>query len=85
MSMCDVKYKIVKEECLQEGVLHKFYGVVAYQKDTTSKKKKAITSVMNISCDKGNLKKLVKRCNKYKLELVHLNDVIEDFLVEQSC
>lgn len=37
-------------------------------------------SINDVSEDKEAVKRLVADCNKYKLDPVHLRDVVEDFL-----
>ncbi len=57
-----------------EEKIVKSYGIVGFEKLFYGKIVKDITN------DRNAIKHLVKDLNEYQLELVHLDDVIEDFL-----
>lgn len=59
----------------EEGVNHKTYGISA--KDFNGN---ISASYPDIFFDKHDAENLVNLCNKNKLELCHLSDVIEDAL-----
>lgn len=40
--------------------------------------------IADISCDREKLAKLVDLCNHLALDPIHLRDVVEDFLAEES-
>ena len=59
----------------EEGVIHKTYGISARDFNGNIS-----ASFPDIFLDKQNAESLVNLCNKNKLELCHLSDVIEDAL-----
>ncbi len=62
----------------EEGCLHTVYGIVAV--DTFGR---VIKSFSDVFFDKVNAEHLVTLCNREKLSLIHLEDVVEDALAEQ--
>lgn len=58
-----------------EEKIVKTYGIVCFEKLFYRK------IVKDVSTDRKATKRLVKDLNDYQVELIHLNDVIEDFLV----
>ncbi len=54
----------------------KTYGIVGFEKLFYGKIVKDITN------DRNAIKHLVKDLNNYQVELIHLDDVIEDFLCQ---
>lgn len=40
--------------------------------------------IEDISTNKTNVEKLVRLCNELELSPIHLNDVVEDFLVDNK-
>lgn len=50
------------------------YGISAYRKGRKLEQRNDVT------IEKGSLEKLVNLCNREKLSLCHLDDIIEDFL-----
>lgn len=53
----------------------KTYGIVGFEKLFHGKIVKDITN------DRNAIKHLVKDLNEYQVELVHLDDILEDFLI----
>ena len=37
-------------------------------------------SITDVSCDEYAIRQLVSDCNRYRLDPVHLNDVVQDFI-----
>ncbi len=62
----------------EEGCLHTVYGIVAENAFG-----KVIKSFLDVFFDKTKAEQLVTLCNKEKLSLIHLEDVVEDALTEQ--
>lgn len=54
------------------------YGINIYNEET----KNIILSIKNISLKKEPLELLIKKCNKLQPDIMHIADIIEDFLVE---
>ena len=52
----------------------KTYGIIVFDKSFYVK------IVKDISTDKADVKHLVKDLNDYQVELIHLDDIIEDFI-----
>ncbi len=66
----------IKEEIFENEEIGKYitYGVVIYQKD------KAVREIYDVSTSKRKVMELCARCNRLKLDPMHIDDVIEDFL-----
>lgn len=45
-----------------------------------NEKNEIIKEINDISIDETKMKRLIANCNKLKLSIVHINDIIEDFL-----
>ena len=71
-----MKYVIFPHYTKIEGELIKTYGIIYFGRD------KLIKIVKDVSVSRSEVKKLVKDLNEYKVELVHLYDIIEDFLYQ---
>ncbi len=54
------------------------YGIAAYAGTETV----MVSSIHDITSDKQKLADLIGKCNRLELSLIHLADVIEDFLAE---
>ena len=69
--MNNVKYSIVENS-------NSFtFGIAACD---TSSPQNVIAYINDITCDRLSLERLVDLCNRENLSLIHLNDVIDDFL-----
>ncbi len=55
---------------------NKTYGIVAV--DSISKL--TIRIIPDISVNKAEIEKLIDQCNNLQLDIIHLNDVVLDFL-----
>ena len=44
----------------------------------------SIYFILDISTEKKPLENLISLCNKLRLDIIHLNDVVEDFLYDFS-
>lgn len=77
----NVRYGIVKEiYSLNENTIAS-YGIAAYVDSSENDSLCIINSVRNITCDIMSIEKLTDMCNRLELSPIHLNDVIEDFLI----
>lgn len=54
-----------------------FYGIAVYDKTDSLT---LIKDFNDISTDQAAIENLVKRCNHGKLSVIHIDEVIEDFL-----
>ena len=80
--MITVTYVLTEEKYTLEQQTRISYGIAACSHSDTDGTATVITSVHDISEDKEELSKLVQTCNCLELSVVHLRDVIEDFLAE---
>lgn len=56
------------------------YGIAAYADADEDSLATIVAFIPDIISDKQSLSELVLLCNRLKLSLIHLNDVVEDFL-----
>lgn len=77
-----VTYGIVEEHWILNGGERISYGIAAYANAELDGTATVIASVSDITPNRQRLIDLVSRCNLLELSLIHLNDVIEDFLVD---
>ena len=56
------------------------YGIAAYADADTDGTAMIVASVHDITSDKQKLTELVLKCNRMELSVIHLYDVVEDFL-----
>ena len=61
-----------------DGYLHTAYGIAAI--DTFGNE---IRSFSDVFFDKAKAERLITLCNKEKLSLIHLEDIVEDALTKQ--
>ena len=73
-----VRYAVICEQMYCEELFRTYrsYGIVV------RKNGRVIKRVSDVSTDKRAVTELVRRCNEYSLDPVHLSDVIEDLLSE---
>ena len=56
------------------------YGIAAYADSEMDGTAAIVASVHDVTSDKQALGELVSLCNRLELSIVHLMDVVEDFL-----
>ena len=78
--MSDITYGVVEERYAMGTKIRISYGISAFDTDEKDDMSTIVASVHDITDDRESLTGLVKRCNMLKLSLVHLNEVVEDFL-----
>ena len=76
----DCCYNIACKKILHEGRLVTVYGVTVTYKENGILKSRTIH---DISPNKLAVETLITLCNEHKLEVCHLDDVVEDFLTSQ--
>ncbi|MBQ8766982.1 MAG: hypothetical protein IJZ16_09270 [Clostridia bacterium] len=59
-----------------ENKIIKTYGIAVFQN------KSLIRFIKDVSTDRKAVKQLVKDMNEYQIELVHIDDVLEDFICQ---
>ncbi len=75
-----VRYQMIEEEACLEGEKRTSYGIVAYA-DAENKGPFIIqTAIHDVSLEKEEPLDLVHTCNRLELSILHLYDVVEDFL-----
>ena len=75
--MNNIKYSIV-ESIFSSGTSSNItYGIAAHN---TTHPETVIACISDIASDKKSIECLVDLCNREKLSLIHLNDIVEDFL-----
>ena len=75
-----ITYGVTEEAYSFSGSIRKAYGIAAYSNAPCDGTATVLASVNDISSERDKLEELVQICNRAELSLVHLNDVIEDFL-----
>ena len=80
--MITVTYGITEEKYTLGQQTRISYGIAAYSNSEIDGTATIIASIHDISEDKEKLSRLVQTCNCLELSVIHLRDVIEDFLGE---
>ncbi len=80
--MKNITYAVSEEKYTFGGETRTSYGIVAYSNVDQDGSKTIVASVRDVTIDKDGLTKLVNDCNRLELSTVHLNDVVEDFLLK---
>ena len=77
MENCQTKthtYSVICEEMIsEEGREYTAYGIRAESKDNA-------LVISDISTEKEEINTLVELCNREELDIIHIYDVVEDFL-----
>ena len=77
--MSSIKYSVFESSIICNGLAQVTYGISA---EDTSSRGLPIVCIQDITSDKNSLEHLVDLCNRKNLSLIHLNDVVEDFLCQ---
>lgn len=80
--MKNITYAVSEERYPSGDEVRISYGIVAYSNADRDGSKTIVASVRDVTSDKASLSRLVNDCNNLKLSIVHLNDVVEDFLLQ---
>ena len=78
--MTGVTYEVTEELYNFDGQSRVSYGIIAYSY-AEDNSVSTITSIHDITPNKKAIEKLVDDCNRLDLSVIHLCDVVEDFLV----
>ena len=78
--MPSITYGVTEEVYSLSGSSRKAYGIAVYSKPEIDGTATVLTSVNDITPDRAKLEELVQICNRAELSLIHLKDVINDFL-----
>ena len=78
--MSNITYGVSEEIYSYKGITRKAYGLVAYADAEQDGTATIVASANDLSCDETKVQDLANKCNEGNLELIHFNDVVEDFL-----
>lgn len=78
--MQTITYGVTEEVYSLSGNSRKTYGIAVYSNSPDDGIATVLASFNDITSDRVKLEKLVEICNRDELSLIHLNDVINDFL-----
>ena len=78
--MTGITYGLVEERYRLGERMRVSYGIVGYANAESIGTTSIVVSVHDITSDKAKLSDLVQKCNELELSVVHLNDVVEDYL-----
>lgn len=76
----NIKYGITEEIYALGADRRVSYGIAAYANAEEDGTATIVASVHDITSDRQALAELVLSCNRSELSVIHLDDVIEDFL-----
>ena len=79
--MKNITYAVSEERYTFGNETRTSYGIVAYSNADQDGTKTIVASVHDVTSNKVSLSKLVNDCNRLELSTIHLNDVVEDFLL----
>ena len=82
--MSDITYGVVEEVHNGSGSNSQriTYGIAAYSDIDDEETATVISHICDVTSDRFKAEDLVNKCNKLKLSLCHLRDIVEDFLSE---
>ena len=80
--MKNITYAVAEERYTFGDETRTSYGIVAYSNADQDGSKTIVASVRDVTSDRTGITKLVNDCNRLKLSTIHLNDVVEDFLLK---
>ena len=78
--MSNITYCVSKEFYSYKNAIREAYGLVAYTDAEIDGTATIVASANDLSCNEIKLQELANKCNEGKLELVHFNDIVEDFI-----
>ena len=78
--MSNITYGVSKEIYSYNGITREAYGLVVFADAEIDGTATIVASANDLSCDEILLQNLADKCNEGNLELVHFNDIVEDFL-----
>ena len=80
--MMNVTYGMTEERYFHGAESRVSYGIVAYADAKEDGSATIVAAVHDVTADRQALSELVALCNRLELSLLHLDDVIEDFLTD---
>ncbi len=73
-------YGVLKQEYELGGICRISYGIVVYDNSAEDDSAVIIDTIADVSEDYAKISELVGLCNENELSVLHIRDVIEDFL-----
>ena len=80
--MMNVTYAVVEERYSLGDCSRTSYGIAAYANFSKDGTATVVATVCDVTDDKQAIAELVALCNRLELSIVHLMDVVEDFLAD---
>ncbi len=75
-----ISYAIIQEEYGIPTHSHISYGLAAYVETDGAEMPTILATVSNITSRRADLEALADLCNRLELSIVHMRDVVEDFM-----
>jgi hypothetical protein len=82
--MSNIIYGLIEETCFLDNTVRITYGVAAYANSREDGTATVVAAVCDICSDRSRLEEFIDSCNRLELSLIHLNDVIDDFLADEN-
>lgn len=80
--MDQITYGVVKEIYYYKEEAREAYGLVVYSDAEEDGTATIIASAHDLTDERERMEELAERCNEDEVELLHFDDIVEDFLVE---
>lgn len=74
------EYRITQAQYTIEGCTYTVYGLSVYRRDADNVSVLPVREIPNISLSRARTAELADRCNRLQPSLLHLDDILEDFL-----
>ncbi len=80
--MTEITYRLIETQCVLENDVCTVYGIAAFSGAGSHSPEAAITSIPDVTTDQSKLLELVRLCNLEQLCPIHLEEIVEDFLLD---
>ena len=80
--MTKMIYRLIETQCILENDVCTSYGIAAFANAGSLAPEAAIASIPNVTTDQSKLRELVRLCNLKHLSPIHLDEIVEDFLLD---
>lgn len=78
--MTGIRYGTIEETLVHGGEARISYGIAAYSDTETDETAAVLTVVRDICSCRQRIDDLVRLCNECQLSVIHLPEIVEDFL-----
>lgn len=82
--MTPITYGLTEEKYTLGSDTRISYGIAAYADPNPDGTAAIVVSVHDVSSDREMLAELIENCNRLELSILHLHDVVENFLADQQ-